>query len=399
MLERMGPTFIKLGQVLSSRPDLVSDEISGPLARLRDQVAPLPTSTITRIIEESFETPLDQVFMSFRIEPVATGSIAQVHMATIRSGQTVAVKVQRPSLKTVMERDFSVLRFIGLVLEQAPGFGTVPFRDLFRELEVTIQAQLNFEREADNNVRFLRNLAARRNVRIPRLLPELCNRAVITMEYMSDLMPVETLKLSDEKRRAAAKAGLKVLYQMIFVDGLVHADLHPGNVFFLANGEMVILDFGLVASLDEEAREQFRKFFFAMATNQGSVCARIVQQTAQSLSPGFDPAAFTEAMSVMVDRFAGRRVQDFEVARFATELFDLQRRFGVRGSTTFTMTIISLLLFEGILKTLDPKIDFQREAAAFILTLPAKAFEHHEHVAASQSLMYSSHEHAARRLG
>jgi ubiquinone biosynthesis protein len=396
-LERMGPTFIKLGQMLSSRPDLVSSRIARPLSRLRDHVTPLPTPTITKIIETSFGTSLDKVFRCFQAEPIATGSIAQVHLAILNDGQTLAVKVQRPSLKTLMERDFAVVRFVGRLLEQVPGFRNVPFCDLFRELEDAIQSQLDFEREAKNNERFQENLAQRNNVKIPRLAPKLCNRSVITMEYMSGLIPVEALQLSYEDRRVAAKSGLETLYQMIFVDGLVHADLHPGNVFFLPNGEMVILDFGLVASLSDEVRIQFSEFFFAMATNNGRLCANIVQQTAQSLAPGFDSVAFTGAMSEMVDRFAGRRVEDFEVARFATELFDLQRRFGIRGSTAFTLTIISLLLFEGILKTLDPEMDFQREASTFMLALRIKALDY-ERTAVIAALKASRQDHPTSQM-
>ena len=372
MLERMGPTFIKLGQVLSARQDLISSRIAGPLSRLRDQVTPLHTTTITKIIEESFGAPLDPVFMRFNSEPIATGSIAQVHVAILKQGQMVAVKVQRPSLQILIAQDFAILRRIGRLLENVPGLRSVPVRDVFGELEVAILSQLNFEREASNNERFRQNLQKQPHVRIPRLVPELCNGSVITMEYLSELIPVERLRLSREARRVAAKAGLHALYQMIFVDGLVHADLHAGNVFFRQNGEIVILDFGLVTELDDEIREQFRKFFLAMVTNRGALCARIVQQTAQSFSPSFDSTRYTEAMIAMVDRFAGCRVQDFEVAKFAAELFDLQRRFGVRGSTAFTMTIISLLLFEGILKTLDPEMDFQREAFLFMLARPSR---------------------------
>lgn len=369
MLERMGPTFIKLAQVLSSRPDLIGDRIAVPLGRLRDHVSPLPAATIVKIIEESFGVPLSRVFTSFTKDPIATGSIAQVHLAVLEQGEVVVVKVQRPLLDAQMAGDFALLGYFGRWLERVPRFRRVPFRNLFREFEVPIRAQLDFEREARNSQRFQRNLGKRAFVRIPRVVPELCNPTVITMEYIENLIPVERLELSPEARRGAAEAGLEALYQMIFVDGLVHADLHAGNVFFRPNGDIVILDFGLIAILDDELRKQFREFFFAMATNHGSVCARIVLETAESVPPDFDARSYEAEMRKMVDRFSGIRVQEFEVAHFASALFDLQRRFSIRGSTAFTMTIVSLLLFEGILKTLDPELDFQREAAAFMRAL------------------------------
>lgn len=368
MLERMGPTYIKLGQLLSCRADLIGENIARPLARLRENVDPVPTTTIIKTIEESCGTPLEQLFNKFTDTPIATGSIAQVHLATLKQGQQVAVKVQRPGIKTLMTQDFVLLHHMGALLERVPGFKNVPFRDVFKELEAAIMAQLDFAHEISNNQKFQRYLEKRQHVRIPRLVHELCNPFVITMEYIPNLAPASAIQ-SEQTRRTVAKAGLEMLYQMIFVDGFVHADLHPGNVFFREIGEIVVLDFGLVAILNNDLRQKFREFFFAMVTNQGDICAKIVHDTAQSLAPGFDPIAYSKAMEAMVDRFAGCRVQEFEVARFAAELFDLQRRFGIRGSTAFTMTIISLLLFEGILKTLDPTMDFQAEAYAFMLTL------------------------------
>lgn len=369
MFERMGPTFIKLGQLLSSRPDLVTPETASELARLRDRVERVPSAHIVHTIEINLGAPISELFSEFHREPISTGSIAQVHRAVLHDRRAVAVKVRKPGVAEQIAADFSFLISAGRLLERVPSLRSVPITALLAEFRAAIEAQVDFGREAQNNARFRESMKRRTGVRIPELVPQLCTEAVLTMEFFEDLTPIHELELSAAERLDAAVLGLRTLYQMIFEDGLAHADLHPGNVFFRRGPEVLLLDFGLVASLDGHAREQFRRFFLAMATNDGATCARVVRDTAKSVVPRFDSGSFTRAMEQMVDRFAGRRVRDFEVAGFATELFDLQRRFGLRGSTDFTMTIVSLLVFEGIIRTLAPELDFQTEASKFLFSL------------------------------
>jgi ubiquinone biosynthesis protein len=189
------------------------------------------------------------------------------------------------------------------------------------------------------------------------------------MEWVDGFEPTADLNLEMEEGRRAARQGVLALYQMIFVDGFVHADLHPGNVRIFAGGDLVLLDTGLVASLPPKQRAQFRDFFFAMAANDGATCAHIVRDTARYLPEKFDQRKFTRAMVEMVNKASGLRAKDFDVAAFARDLFDIQRRFSVRGSVDFTLVILSLGVFEGILRALDPAMDFQREAIMFLSSL------------------------------
>ncbi len=372
MCERMGPTFIKIAQLLGSRPDLIGVPAARALARVRDHVTPFPSAEAIRIVERSLGAPLSRCFARFDPVPVAAGSIAQVHVALLESGERAAVKVRRPGLGKVMVRDFAVLRGMAWLLERTPWFRNVPLKEVVAEIEGTVMGQLDFRRERSNNERFRRNLAGRPQIVIPRTLPELCTEDLIVMEYIGGLTPVDMIELPQLYREAASVRGMEALCSMIFVHGFIHADLHPGNVFVQEDGTIVMFDFGLVAELDDRERRRFGEFFLAMSTNNGETCAAIVLETASTLPASLDRAAFILAMKDLVARFSGRSAGEFEVTGFVTALFALQHRFGVRGSTAFMMTIISLLLFEGILKSLNPSFDFQGSAALFLLGLSAR---------------------------
>ncbi len=373
MFEKMGPTFIKLGQQLSSRPDLIGVDTATELARLRASVKSVPAGRIIETIEDSLGLPMGDLFERFDRIPVASGSVAQVHRAVLKHGGDVAVKVLKPRIFDIIAADFRVLKLGSGLLERLPGMRSVPLSDHLAEFEVAILAQVDLWQEARNNRMFKRHLESLSHVRIPELVPNMCSERVLTMEFLHDLTPVDTLNLDPPQRREAARNALELIYQMIFKDGFVHADLHPGNIFFNRASEIILLDFGLIATLDSTVRAQFQRFFIALATNDGELCAQIVQRSATSLSPEFDERAFIESMRRMVDQFAGRRVGEFQVADFAKHLFAIQRRFGVRGSTDFTLTILSLLVLEGIVKMLDPLLDFQNVAVRFLLSIPIKS--------------------------
>jgi ubiquinone biosynthesis protein len=243
----------------------------------------------------------------------------------------------------------------------------VPVEDLIEEFARAVEDQLDFELEASNHRCIQRNLQQRPQVRIPVLVEHLCCESVLTMELIEDLPKVQDLSLTPSERRAAALVGLQAVYQMIFVDGLVHADLHPGNVFFRRGPECVLLDMGLVARLDAGTRDAFTRFFLSMARNDGRECARIVYETATYRRPTCDRAGFEQAMVELIAKFSSRNAVEFEVISFVAGLFNIQRKFGIRGSTDFTMTIVSLVVFEGIVKALCPTLDFQQEARRFFV--------------------------------
>lgn len=367
LFERLGPTFIKVGQILSVRPDLLPTDIVGPLSLLQDQLPAFDRREVARLIKEAFGRNIEEVFESFDLRPVSSASIAQVHRAYLRNGREVAVKVRRPGIVRQIEGDLRLFRFLARTLAPLPFLRILPLVELVEEIGVPIHQQLDFNLEAENNRCFRRNFEQVEHIRIPELVDELCTDSIITMDFLNDLRKVNMPLVTAEEGKVSALAGLRALYKMIFADGFIHADMHPGNVFIRKWGEFVILDTGLVAKLSAKDKEDFVNFFFGLVNNQGKECARIIRDTATYRSARFDRAAFDEAVVELIARHSALKSHEFEIARFVYQLIETQRKFGLRGSTKFMMTVISMVVFDGICKQIYPECDFQAEARGFLI--------------------------------
>jgi ubiquinone biosynthesis protein len=364
---RLGPTFVKAGQILGTRRDMLPAVLCDELSVLRDEVTALDRAQSRAALAGVYGAELDSVFADVDYAAVAGGSVACVYRATLRDGTDVAVKLQRPGIRPLMTADLALIRRGAAVVARLPAFRGVPVRELIDHLCDAVLGQLDFTREAASLDRLRANLSVLPRVRVPRVRLDASRPLCIVMEFLPDLDVRTADRCFPVARRSFAASTLDVMYQMLFIDGFVHCDLHPGNLYFLSTGQVVVLDAGFSSQLTDRMRRLFADFFLNMAIGRGRRCAELVIESALEVRDGADTAGFVMRMADLVERNHGAPAREFSLIAFATEMFDLQRGHGIAAAPELVFPLLSLLVIEGTVRDLDPDVDFQ-EAAKPILT-------------------------------
>lgn len=365
-LIQLGPAFTKAGQLLAVRADLLPDSLTSALTRLYDDIPAPADVSLERTFRSELDLTLDDVFKAWDPVPIASASVAVVHRAWLVDGTPVAVKVLRPGIAAALRRDLRLLRHAACGLARLPAARDLPVAAMVEEVSTWVERQVDLRYEADAARHLREALTPQTSVELPRMIDELCGPSVLTMTYLEGEHGHRSPQPADRKT-GAAHALLRAVYRMIFVDGLIHCDLHPGNILYMDDGRVGLLDFGFVARIDDPDRIAFARFFYAMVDGDGHTCAQVAIQTASSVRDGFDPALFEQELTESVRANVGASTSEFHVARFVTALFMLMRRHGVRGTTGFTMAILALVTVEGLVKDSGADVDFQSEARPYLL--------------------------------
>jgi ubiquinone biosynthesis protein len=375
-LEHLGPIFVKFGQVLSTRRDLLPADVADELARLQDRVPPFDSAVAMATVERAFGRPVDTIFATFEREPVASASIAQVHFATLkdRNGQTrdVAVKVLRPGMLTVIEKDLSLMRMMAGWLDRlSKEARRLKPREVVAEFSKYLHDELDLVREAAAAAQLRRNMAGLNLVLIPEMLWDYCHPEVIVMERMVGvpISQVERLRQAGVNIPQLARDGVTIFFTQVFRDGFFHADMHPGNIQVSVEpatfGRYVSLDFGIIGTLTEYDKEYLAQNFTAFFRRDYK---RVAQLHIESgwVPPDTRVDELESAVRTVCEPYFDRPLKEISLGLLLMRLFQTSRRFHVEIQPQLVLLQKTLLNIEGLGRQLDPDLDLWSTAKPFL---------------------------------
>ena len=374
--EELGPTFVKLGQLLASRPDLVPREFVEEFGRLHDQVQPLPFSEIKKVLLEEYGNQLYEKFESFDEQPLGSASIAQVHAARLKDGTRVVVKIQRPSILQVINEDLNVLYFISELLEEyVPE--TRPFNPvgIVDEYFKTLELETNFAVEANNIRRFHQNFKDDNSIKIPKVYFELTTERVLVMEELLGipLTNSQSLKQDGLDTKELIRSGLKAYLKMVFIDGLFHGDLHAGNFFILPNNQVGLVDFGVVGRLNKRTQLAITNMLIALSKEDYDRFAYEFIDLAP-YSERVDIDRFAKDLQDLIAPFYGLTLKNVNLGKVLLSSASIAGHHGLVVPSELMLYFKSIVHIESLGRKIDPSFDF----LSYALEFAGELIQHHQ---------------------
>jgi ubiquinone biosynthesis protein len=367
-LEKLGPIFVKFGQMLSTRRDLIPADIAEELAKLQDQVPPFPSVQAVALLEAAYGKPLHEVFQTFEDIPVASASVAQVHFATLPDGRDVAVKILRPGITRIIAHDVALMKVAADLIEWlwADGRRLKP-REVISEFEKHLEDELDLMREASNASQLRRNFANSTLLLVPEMYWDYCSTGVMVMERMYGI-PVSQV---DELRNAGvdiprlARNGVEIFYTQVFRDGFFHADMHPGNVQVTPDGQYIALDFGIMGTLTDIDKNYLAQNFIAFFRRDYKRVAEV------HIESGWAPIdtrvdELETAIRAVCEPIFDKPLREVSFGRVLLRLFQTSRRFGIEVQPQLVLLQKTLLNIEGLGLQLDPELDLWKTAKPWL---------------------------------
>jgi ubiquinone biosynthesis protein len=361
-LVRMGPTFVKLGQLLSTRSDLLPPVYLEALSRLRDDVKPFPAEEAIRVVEEALGVRVSKAFKSFNRRPIGSASLGQVHKATLRDGRVVAVKVQRPGIRQQAMEDMEVIAELAAFVDaHSESAARVGFTGMVEEFRRSLVDELDYRREAANLRLMGEELGPFPQIVVPEPIDDYTGSKVLTMTYVSgkSIASMGPLARSELDLPALGEELVGAYLDQVLVHGMFHADPHPGNVLLTEDGRIALIDLGMVARLSPQAQEHLLRLLLAIASRDGDDAADALEHLSTRIDD-FDPARLRDRISDLVLRYEAMTVAETSAGRLLGEMAMAASASGLRPRSELTMLAKALLNLDQVARTLDPTIEVDK---------------------------------------
>ena len=377
-LEAMGPTYVKLGQMLSTRPDLLPDAYIRALSRLQDKVKPFSYEEVEQIVSSELDVRLSKAFARFDSTPTAAASLGQVHLAALRDGREVVVKVQRPDIVKQITEDFEVLGQIAEFLDAHTAIGKKRrFAQTLEEFRITIVNELDYEREAQNLVRVGENLAEFDLLIVPQPVFDYCSKRVLTMDYVpgtkiTDLSPYARLDMDGQ---ALASQLFKAYLKQVLVDGIFHADPHPGNVFITPDGRVALLDLGMVGYTTPAMQENLLKILIAISEAKSESAVDTIIRISET-GEHFDAVQFKRRIAQVILQAHDQGLSDMNVGRSLLQVTTIASELGLFVPSELTLLGKTLMQLDEVGKILDSRFDPNHSVRCNVAEIMARRMRH-----------------------
>jgi len=375
-LDDLGPTFVKFGQLLSTRSDILPESVLSELQKLQDTVALMPFETAWEILERELGAPVEEVFASLDPVPLGAASIGQVYRATLRTGEVVAVKVQRPEAPRRVTADLEIMRDFASLLDRRFGQRIfVDLRGLVAEFEGVIRRELDYDTEAENARRFAANFADTLVV-VPEVYTELSTSKVLTMEYLegTKFRDIRPLLLKPKERRRVASMGADAIFKMAFEDGFFHGDPHPGNLILTPEGNLALLDFGMVGYMSRGDIDALSRLFIAVIQRDAAAALRGLEGLGVRYASEVR-AELAQDLRVFLFKYSGLTVGEVTLGQALSELIALARRYRMSVPPVFPLLTKALVTAEGLSRSIDPMLNVYEIAQPYARRLLAERYE------------------------
>ena len=372
-LEKLGPTFIKLGQLLSTRPDILPEPYLEALSRLQDNVEPFPIEEVEQIVSTELGARLSKLFRNFEREPTAAASLSQVHRAEMRDGRVVVVKVQRPNIRDQIVEDLEALEQAAEFIDAHTETGRrYEFGNLLAELRRSLLRELDFKREATNLLKLRESLREYENIVIPQPIEDYTTSRVLTMDYIpgKKITDISPLRLLEIDGMALSEELFRAYLKQFLVDGFFHADPHPGNVFLTEDNRIALLDLGMVGHVSARFQENLLRLLLAVSEGRGDEAAEVCMKMGEP-KPNFDKTEYKNRVRRLVARHADATLDQIDAGRVTLEIARISADCWMRMPQQFTLIAKALLNLDQVVYTLAPDFDPNaviREEASGILT-------------------------------